>query len=109
MRNWTLLSLFVVVGLGFGSAPAAGQDGDPEAGRNLAERWCSRCHDIGPDVRFKQEPPGFAAIAVYRTQLQVLDRILAPHAGMPQVIPILDGDDLDDVISYILSLDPGGQ
>jgi mono/diheme cytochrome c family protein len=78
--------------------------GDAEAGQDLAADWCSRCHDVGREGRMKQEPPSFAAIAVYRTADQIRSRIAAPHTGMPEIAQVL-GLNLDDLVAYIVSLE----
>jgi mono/diheme cytochrome c family protein len=78
--------------------------GDPEVGQDRAADWCSRCHDIGREGRMKQEPPSFAAIAVYRTAEQIRSKINAPHTGMPEVAQVL-GLNVDDLVAYIVSLD----
>jgi mono/diheme cytochrome c family protein len=78
--------------------------GNAEAGQDLAADWCSRCHDIGREGRMKQEPPSFAAIAVYRTADQIRARIAAPHTGMPEIAQVL-GLNLDDLVAYIVSLE----
>lgn len=81
---------------------------DPAPGRALAEQYCARCHTIGPDGAFKEFPPSFPAIAVYRTDQQIRDRIMAPpyHSGMPRFIEwTFDRGDIDDVVAYIRSLE----
>ena len=52
----------------------------------------------------KQDPPSFAAIAVYRSPDQIRSKIIAPHVGMPEVAQIL-GLEVDDLIAYIVSLE----
>jgi mono/diheme cytochrome c family protein len=78
--------------------------GDAEVGQDLAADWCSRCHDVGREGRMKQEPPSFAAIAVYRTAEQIRSKINAPHTGMPEIAQVL-GLNVDDLVAYIVSLD----
>ncbi len=88
-------------------------DGDVNHGRVLAEQVCSKCHDIGPNGKMKQDPPSFAAIAVYRTRDQLFGKIIAPHVGMPKVIEqwawIANQGNVDDIVAYIQSLDKSGQ
>jgi mono/diheme cytochrome c family protein len=79
--------------------------GDFEDGQDLAADWCSRCHDIGRQGQMKQDPPSFAAIAVYRSPDQIREKILAPHQGMPEVAQVLDLN-VDDLVAYITSLEP---
>jgi len=105
VRKGGRLVLAAVLAAGAGQASA--QEADPEAGFTIAQEFCASCHTIGPDLYFKQEPPSFASIALYRTDRGIRNRILAPHIGMPTLGPILlDGDKLEDLIAYIRSLDP---
>ena len=80
---------------------------DPEKGQELAQQWCTRCHDIEADGAFKEYPPSFASIAVFRSSDQIYGRIMFPplHANMPEVGYILTPGNVDDLVSYILSLE----
>lgn len=101
-----LMSLAVSLLLVPAAALAQSLPGDAEAGRVLALKSCSSCHVVAP----RQVPPGtdavptFAAIArdpaVTETGLRVF--LQTPHARMPDLI--LSRVEIDDVISYILSL-----
>ncbi len=86
---------------------AAPPEGDAAAGREVAERWCARCHDIAPGGAFRQEPPAFAAIAVYRTPERIWAQIVAPqvHTAMPDLASVL-GLSAADLTAYITSLEP---
>ena len=97
------MTFLILVGgaLGLHSAWA---EGDLEAGQELAVQWCSRCHDIGPDGAMKQEPPSFAAIAVYRTPEYIWTNIMIPHGNMPEIAQVL-GLNVDDLAAYIVSLE----
>lgn len=80
--------------------------GEAEAGGLLAEQYCARCHDVGPDGAFKQMPPSFAAIAVYRGDDQIWNRIMFPvHTGMPQMWEFLEPENVGHVTAYIRSLE----
>ncbi len=91
------------------AASSAAWAQDIEKGRKIAESYCSRCHDVGPDGKMKQDPPSFAAIAVYRSPDQIYARILAPHVPMPKVVFSWDWMvsrvSVEDVVAYIVSLD----
>jgi len=53
-------------------------------------------------------PPSFAAIAVYRTDNQIRNRIFYPdvHSGMKQHLGfVFSVDKIDDVVAYIRSLE----
>ncbi len=82
------------------------QAGDPEMGQNIALEYCIACHDVSPTGRFKQEPPSFAAIAVYRTAEQIRARIVNPiHDDMPDYKRYMIGGNIDDMVAYITSLE----
>jgi mono/diheme cytochrome c family protein len=80
--------------------------GNVETGRTYVQTHCASCHSIAPGA--ESSPVGaatpFQAIAdtggMNRTALYVFFR--TPHPNMPNLV--VDGDDLDNVIAYILSL-----
>lgn len=88
------------------TAPHAHAD-DVARGLELAQEWCVRCHNIEPDGPFKQYPPSFASIAVYRSSEQIQSRIMIPplHTSMPQLGFFLTPDNVDDLVAYIVSLE----
>ena len=87
-------------------AAAQEMPGDPEMGRQIAEEYCVSCHDIGVEGAFKQSPPSFAAIAIYRSRPQIKMRILAPeHGAMPDYSDYMIGNNVDDMVAYIASLE----
>jgi mono/diheme cytochrome c family protein len=80
--------------------------GDTGAGRLYAETHCASCHSIVPDGNTSpvDAAPPFQVVAdtpgMTRTALFVFFR--TPHATMPNLV--VQGDDVDNVIAYILSL-----
>ena len=100
--GWLLVTTLIVT-CPSGSAFAA----DAENGKALAEEHCSRCHDVGPDGAFKQYPPSFAAIAVFRSAQQIYGKIIFPpiHTYMPQIGLISEPGQVDDIVAYIGSLE----
>jgi mono/diheme cytochrome c family protein len=107
-----LLILSVLsLSLGILQAGQSTAQGDAAAGQSLAEEWCARCHDISAGGAFKQTPPSFAAIAIYRADDDIRWRIQFPpvHAGMPQLGFLLDAEVLDDLVAFILSLEEPGE
>ena len=82
-------------------------DGDVEAGRSFARENCARCHNVEPGGPFKQHPPSFASIAMYRSEGQIRGRMLFPplHSNMPQLGYMLVPENVDNVLAYILSLE----
>jgi len=87
------------------ASPASAQDAI--AGQELAEDTCSRCHDVAPGGAFKQYPPSFQAIAIFRSAEDIRSRIIYPpvHTGMPQMGMIWAPGNVDNVVAYIVSLD----
>jgi mono/diheme cytochrome c family protein len=89
-------------------APAAARAaGDPVKGHELAKHRCSRCHNIEKGGAFKERPPSFQSIAIYRSEADIWSRIVAPspHAGMPEVAWDMSPEDVQNILAYIVSLD----
>jgi mono/diheme cytochrome c family protein len=76
-------------------------------GAKIARDSCARCHNVEPDGPFKEHPPSFAAIAVYRSDEQIYGRIMFPpfHVGMPEVGYMLTPDNVGHLVAYIRSLE----
>jgi mono/diheme cytochrome c family protein len=82
---------------------------DAARGRALAEQVCAQCHGIGPeDASPDPDAPPFAEIAAERSVTEYSLRVFfrTSHRKMPNFI--LEPDETDDVIRYILSLRRGG-
>src|SRR5690348_16012963 len=79
---------------------------DSIAGRQLAERWCSSCHVVGPgsEQGSSNGAPTFAAVARMKstTPLSLQAFLLTPHARMPDLH--LTRDEIDNLAAYILAL-----
>ncbi len=79
---------------------------DPVAGRNLALRACAECHAVAnqPGGQVSDAVPSFTTIARSRTTTELSLRVFlqTPHAPMPNLM--LARREIDDVVSYILSL-----
>lgn len=88
------------------SGAAAQQTGDPALGRELAERWCSGCHHVGPGAATPAADavPGFASIAAApSTTPPSLQAFLRhPHGAMPDLR--LTEAQIRDIGAYILGL-----
>jgi mono/diheme cytochrome c family protein len=80
--------------------------GDPAAGRQLAETWCSACHVVtgGQKQGTSTGAPPFAAIAAEKaiTPLALRAFLQTPHHRMPDLH--LSRNEIDDVTAYIFSL-----
>lgn len=81
--------------------------GDAANGLKLAQERCARCHDIAKGGAFKQSPPSFQAIAIYRTGMDIWGRIISPspHSGMPNVVWVITPEEVQDLLAYLASLD----
>jgi len=87
-------------------APEAARAGDARQGATIAKRWCAACHvvDAGQTSAFA-DAPSFSDIAMRRTDRKQLANFLAnPHPPMPDMH--LSRKEIDDIVSYIRSLDP---
>ncbi len=94
----------LVAGTAFNAA--ADPLGDPAKGKAYAANICASCHAIEPGEQASPvgEAPTFQNVAdtpgITRTALIVFFR--TPHRTMPNLV--VQGDEADDVIAYILSL-----
>ena len=94
--------------IGISHVQYASAEPDPANGATLAQEYCSRCHNVEVNGPFKLHPPSFASIAAYRSPEQIYGRIAFPplHASMPQVGYMLDPGNIEDMVAYIVSLEP---
>jgi mono/diheme cytochrome c family protein len=90
-------------------APAAAlaeDPGDPARGLTFARKHCAECHgvegadDISPEV----DAPNFAGVANTQgmTARALVVWLQTSHPTMPNLM--LEADDRDDVVAYIMSL-----
>lgn len=89
------------------SGPAMSQDiGDPESGRELAEKVCAACHGINKGYEPSPEPfaPTFQAIANTpgMSPIAISVFLQTPHATMPNLV--LTREEIADLAAYITSL-----
>ena len=104
-RRSRIMALALLITATFVSASAAQ---DVEAGRQLAKRWCSGCHETGTapirnGVR-SDASPSFVAIARMSSTTNLSLRVFlgTPHGRMPDFN--LSRQEIADVSAYILSL-----
>jgi len=89
------------------AAPAAGADeiGSPARGETLAREVCAACHAVARgEVSPDPDATAFADIAdlVSTTRQSLFVFLNTTHPTMPNLI--LDREESDDLIAYILSL-----
>ena len=105
MRIIAPLIAFTIFGMTFVSNAYA--QGDAAEGERIAYEMCARCHNVKAGGPFKQDPPSFAAIAVFRSADQIYERIVLPplHSSMPQIGTMLMPKNIDHLVAYITSLE----
>lgn len=101
------LLLPVAMIIAFTAQQAAAQtEGDPDAGRKLAQTWCDNCHVVAPSQQqgTSTGAPAFTAIAAMKstTFMGLRAFLQTPHDRMPDLH--LSRDEIDDVAAYIISL-----
>ncbi len=99
------ISALVVMGFVASLGDVAQAQGNVEAGRVAAERWCAECHVISAeDTKALVGTPSFFALAEdsSRTDDYLRAAITSPHPPMPN--PDLPARTVDDLIAYIRSL-----
>jgi mono/diheme cytochrome c family protein len=100
-----LVAVGAILG-GLDVARAQTPGGDPAAGHQVAQKWCSSCHAVEPMRQQKSTDvaPSFSAIAntssTNSTALHVF--LQTPHGQMPDFA--LSRVQIDDVVAYVLSL-----
>jgi mono/diheme cytochrome c family protein len=108
MQAARLLGVLALVAF---SAMAGAQDlGDPREGLRYAQKMCAGCHAVLPGQVHSPMPdaPSFGAVAdtpgMTATALIVWFR--GSHPLIPKTMPniVVEDDDMDNVVAYILSL-----
>src|SRR6478735_490458 len=80
-------------------------DANPYRGRILAQQWCAQCHGVPPnELSADANAPSFSAIAQEPSATEYALRVFlrTPHPTMPNFV--LKPDNVDDLVSYIVSL-----
>jgi mono/diheme cytochrome c family protein len=106
MSHPLTIPLFLLIA---SATPAAAQmAGDPDAGRALAQTWCSNCHVVTATQAqgASTGAPSFRTIANDKsvTPMALSAFLQTPHHRMPDLH--LSREEIDDVSAYILSLRP---
>jgi len=90
------------------SVQAETQSGQIEAGRDIADRLCARCHAVGAEGESPhEEAPPFRTFAE-KWPVEYLEEALAEgitvgHPDMPEFV--LQPDEIASFIAYLKSLD----
>jgi mono/diheme cytochrome c family protein len=90
-------------------AAAPARAGDVGKGAIIAKRWCASCHVVAKDQSSAlADAPSFFDIAQRRVdRKQIANFLIDPHPPMPDMH--LSRKEIDDITSYIRSLDPRPQ
>jgi mono/diheme cytochrome c family protein len=102
-----VVPVVMVAGLGVlmaGRLAAAAPGPSPEAGGELAARWCAACHVVSVSGAGGSSAPSFGAIAQHRAAADIRAALSRPHAR-PMRGFTLKRHEVDDVTAYIESLD----
>lgn len=90
-----------------GASLARAQSFETSAGRHIAERLCSACHQIDPSSHPKNtqaNAPSFVAIARMPSTNELALKVFlrSSHNHMPNIV--LTRDEIDSVVAYIVGL-----
>jgi len=101
--------LLALAGLAAALFVAPANAGDAKKGAVIAKRWCASCHVVAKDqTTAVADAPSFFDIAQRRTDKKQLSYLLVdPHPPMPDMH--LSRKEIDDITTYIRSLDPRPQ
>lgn len=99
----------IVLAIAAASGSAVAEDvGNPAAGQRFAEVHCAECHAVrsGGDASPNKDAPPFAAVAVTpgMNGRALAAWLQTSHPTMPDFL--IAQTDRDNVIAYILSLQP---
>lgn len=99
------IGVFLAVGL-LVSGPVLADEDQVARGAALAERWCTGCHVIGPDVPGGDVGPSFVAVAdrIGQSAGEIEAWLADPHPPMPDMG--LGATEYRDLAAYIFSLAP---
>jgi cytochrome c len=86
------------------AAAAADELSKSQAGHVYAETYCSKCHSIGAGPSPLEQAPRFKDVAEQPgvTAMSLQAFLQSSHPTMPNII--LEPEDMQNVIAYILSL-----
>ncbi len=87
-----------------GPSPALSANGNAEAGKRLAQQWCSSCHQVEPTAAARDTAPPFASLGVQKGKDPGWIRawLANPHPPMRDIA--LSRQQIDDVVAYLQSL-----
>lgn len=101
MKHLTLGLMILVASI---SGAVAQDPGDPQAGFNMAQQVCSKCHGISAEASPLPQAPRFREVADQKgmTGTALTVWMQTSHPTMPNIV--LTKQETLDVVAYILSL-----
>ena len=86
------------------ASSAASAQGSADAGKSLAQQWCSSCHQIEPNAPAKDVAPPFASLAAKNAKDGAWTRawLTNPHPPMQGIS--LSRQQIGDIVAYLQSL-----
>jgi len=98
------LTLSFVIFIALTSNALAEDPGDPQAGFNMAQQVCSKCHGISAEPSPLPQAPRFREVADQKgmTGTALTVWMQTSHPTMPNIV--LTKPETLDVVAYILSL-----
>lgn len=95
---------FVVVGSLVSAQNLASIQPSPEAGAEIAARWCAGCHVIAKSGAGTDAAPSFPSIASKREEGDLRLFLVKPHAQAMRGFT-LTAREVEDVVAYIQTLE----
>jgi cytochrome c len=98
--------LLLVLAFAFSGSDLA-RSADIEAGRQIAERYCARCHAIGPEGESTHdEAPPFRTFGenwpVESLEEALAEGIVVGHPDMPEFT--FEPEEISDLLAYLATL-----
>jgi mono/diheme cytochrome c family protein len=86
------------------ASSTASAQGSANAGKRLAQQWCSSCHQVEPSAPAKDIAPPFASLGVEKGKDPGWVRawLANPHSPMQGIS--LSRQQIDDIVAYLQSL-----
>jgi mono/diheme cytochrome c family protein len=98
-----IVLLFVRMHSAAAQGAAGAAKGDAEAGRLIAQAWCTECHSVQRETAGTGTfVPDFTVIARQRSAPWLHTFLHTPHARMPAFK--FERKDAEDLVAYIVSL-----
>jgi len=94
------------IAVSLAASPTSLAQGSADAGKRLAQQWCSSCHQVEPTAPAKDVAPPFASLGVQKDKDPGWIRawLTNPHPPMQGIN--LSRQQIDDIVAYLQKLAP---